>query len=563
MDDKKSRMIGNIILLGLIAAIAYLAIFRRDVLNAVLSPDLHWQIFTAEFIVVLFALLAPLIGARDPDRKAMRMFALFGLGGAFVVTLGSLLSWNFAIPGINLDFTLEYQEACAQAIADGVSSPCNVYAVTPASLLFKLIFLGTAFLAVLGSGKLLDRRTEDDYGELFSLILFATVGMMVAASAKDLIVLFLGIEMASLSSYLLAGFQRDRIGAEAAMKYFLFGAVSSGLTLYGISLLYGVAGSTNIAALGTAITTGGAFDAMSFIAIVFFLGGLGFKISSAPFHLWAPDVYSGSPSPVAGMLAAGSKAMGFAAVFNVFLVGLIGVAQNWQLVVAVVAVVSMFVGNLIALKQNSLRRMLAYSSIAQAGYLLIAVVVAGAAAGTNAFGTHATYALGGGMLHLIVNAAMKLGAFLIVGVLILAGIPDRLEAYKGLSKRNAFLALAMAIFLLSMAGIPPLGGFTSKFVLFSAAVDTAITKQLGWLIWLAVFAVANSAISLYYYVRVIRAMYVEGGDEPAGNPIHVDQSAMVAIGVCAGLILLVGVWPSWFVDVSMDAARSLVAMAMP
>ncbi len=559
METKQKNLVGNLVLLGIIGLLAYMFIFQRDAMNAVFSPDLHWQIFTAEFIIILFALLAPLIGARDPDRKSMRMFALFGLGGAFVVTLGSLLSWNFGIPGINLDFTLEYQEACAQAIADGVNSPCNVYAVTPASLLFKLIFIGTAFLAVLGSGKLLDRRTEDDYGELFSLILFATVGMMVAASAKDLIVLFLGIEMASLSSYLLAGFRRDRIGAEAAMKYFLFGAVSSGLTIYGISLLYGVAGTTNIAALGSALTTGGAFDAVSFIAIVFFLGGLGFKISSAPFHLWAPDVYSGAPSPVAGMLAAGSKAMGFAAVFNVFLVGLIGVAQNWQLAVAVIAVVSMFVGNLIALKQNSLRRMLAYSSIAQAGYLLIAVVVAGAAAATNAYGVHATYAVGGGMLHLIVNAAMKLGAFLIVGALILAGIPDRLEAYKGLSKRNAFLALTMAIFLLSMAGIPPLGGFTSKFVLFSSAIDIAVAKQLGWLIWIAVFAVINSAISLYYYVRVIRAMYVDGGDEPAGAPVTIDQSAKVAIGVCAGVILLVGIWPSWFIDISMEAAASLIA----
>ncbi len=524
--------------------------------------DLHWQIFTAELILLLFALLGPIVGARDPDRKGMRQFALIALGGAFIVTLGTLLSWHWNIPGLGIDFTLQYQQACTDAIAAGVNSPCEVYAVNPATQLFKLIFIGTAFLAVLGSGRVLKGNTENDYGELFSLILFATLGMMVVASARDLIVLLLGIEIASMSSYLLAAFRRDRDGAEAAMKYFLFGAASSGLTLYAISLLYGVAGTTHIAAIGQALTTGGAFDAVSFIAFVFLAAGLGFKISSAPFHLWAPDVYYGSPAPVAGMLAAGSKAMGFAAVFNVFLVGLLGVSQNWQLGMAAIAVASMFTGNLIALQQNSLRRMLAYSSIAQAGYLLIAVVVAGAAAGTNAFGQEATYAVGGGILHLIVNAGMKLGAFLIVGALLLVGIPDRVEAYTGLSKRNAFLAFAMAVFLLSMAGIPPLGGFTSKFVLFSSAVSTGVGKHLGWLIWLAVFAVINSAISLYYYVRVIRNMYVEGEDQ-AAEPVHIDTSAKIAIGVCLALVFVVGIYPTWFIDVSMEAAGSLLAAATP
>lgn len=534
-----------------------------DVLSDILSPDLHWQIFTGELVILLFALLAPIVGAVDPDRKGMRQFALIGLGGSFVITLGTLMGWAFNVPGSSIDFTLQYMDACAAALAEGVRTPCSVYAINPASQLFKLIFLGVAFLAVLGSGRVLRGKPEEDYGEMFSLILFATLGMMVVASAQDLFLLLVGIEIASLSSYLLAGFRRDSIGAEAGMKYFLFGAVSSGLSLYAISLLYGITGTTDIAEIGRQLTTGGGFDAMSIIAAIFLAAGLGFKISSVPFHMWAPDVYYGAPAPVAGMLAAGSKAMGFAAVFNVFLVGLLGVAADWQLAMAAIAVVTMFVGNLIALQQDSLRRMLAYSSIAQAGYILIAVVVAGAAAGTNSFFTEATWAVGGGILHLIVNAAMKLGAFLVVGVLLIAGIPDRMENYKGLSKRSAFLAFAMTIFLLSMAGIPPLGGFTSKFVLFSSAVSTGITKHLGWLIWLAVFAVINSAISLFYYLRVIRTMYVEGDDDAPGTAVGMEGGARVAIGICLALVVLVGVWPEWFINVSMEAAGSLLAAATP
>ncbi len=534
-----------------------------EILSGLFNQPLYWQIWTAELILLVFALLIPLAGAKLPDRLGMRQFAMIGLGGAFLVTLGTLFQWRLDIPGTTIDFTFAYIEACTTAIANNLYSPCEVYAITPATQLFKLVFLGTAFLAVLGSGREMSGKAEEDYGELYSLIIFATLGMMVVASARDLIVLLLGIEIASMSSYLLAGMRRDAIGAEASMKYFLFGAVSSGLTLYAISLLYGVAGSTNIYVIGDALTTGGAFDAISMVAIVFLLGGLGFKISSAPFHQWAPDVYHGAPAPVAGMLAAGSKAMGFAAVISVFLVALLGVAENWQLAMAAIAVASMFVGNLVALKQNSLRRMLAYSSIAQAGYLLIAIVVVGAAAGTNSFATHATWALGGGILHLMVNAAMKLGAFLVVGALLLAGVPDRVESYKGLSKRNAFLAFAFTLFLLSMAGIPPLGGFTSKFVLFGSAVDVAVNHQLGWLLWLAIFAVLNSAISLYYYVRIIRAMYVDEGDEVAGHKINIERGAMIAIGVCMALVVLVGIWPAWFVDVSFEAATSLVAAVVP
>lgn len=500
------------------------------------SIPFEWQAATPEFVVLLFALLAPLVGLWDTDRRGMQQFGLIGIGGAFLLTLGSLFSVTRDLPGTSIDFTLEYI---------GIELGDGAYTITYASQLLKLLFLGVAAVAILGVGRPFKGRVEEDYGEFYSLLLFATLGMMVVASSQDLFLLFLGIETTSMSSYLLAAFRRDRVASEAGLKYFVIGAVSSGMTLFAISLLYGMAGSTKIADLA-AITTGGGFDAVSLIAIVLLLAGLGFKVSSVPFHGWAPDVYSGAPVPVAGVLASASKAMGFIALFNVFLVGLIGVKSNWELAVALLAVITMTVGNLVALQQTNLRRMLAYSSIAQAGYLLIALAV----------GTW--YAVGGGLFHLFVNAAMKLGAFLVVGALLYAGIPDHVDGWRGLGKRSPLLAFAMAIFLLSMAGLPPFGGFASKFVLFSSAIDVTVNNELGWLGWLAVAAVLNSALSLYYYLRVIRAMYVDAPEAGEAEPITVPVGTRVAVGLCLIAVLAMGLWPQPFVEASMRAAQSLL-----
>ncbi len=503
-----------------------------------LLPDLSWQSLTPELVVLLFALLAPIVGLWDTDRRGLQQFAAIGLGGSFLLTLGSLFGATWDIPGTSIDFTLEYLG----------SSLKGAYAVTVASQTLKLLFLGVAFVAVLGVGRPLRGRTEEDWGEFYSLLLFATLGMMVVASAQELFTLFLGIETTSLSSYLLAGFRRDREGAEAGLKYFVIGAISSGATLFAISLLYGMAGTTTLSGIAAAVTEGSGVDAVSVVAIVLLLVGLGFKISMVPFHAWAPDVYNGAPVPVAGMLAAASKAMGFVAIFQVFLVGLGGVKANWELAVALLAVASMFFGNLVAIQQTSLRRMLAYSSIAQAGYLLIAVAVGTA------------YAVGGGILHLFVNAAMKLGAFLVVGALLMVGVPDHLDGWKGLGRRAPFLAFAMTVFLLSMAGLPPLGGFTSKFVLFSGAVDVGVTQDLGWLLWLAGAAVVASAVSLYYYLRVIRTMYVDAAPDGAGR-LEVGSGVAWAVFACLAAVILIGVWPQWFVQAAMEAARSLLGQA--
>ncbi len=513
--------------------------FRVNPLNWVARIPFEWQALTPEFVVLLFALLAPIVALWDTDRRGMQQFALIGMGGSFLLTLGSLLGTAFDIPVSGTDFTLEYIGSTIK----------GVYSVTYASQLFKLIFLGVGVLAIIGMGRPLKGKTEQDWGEFYSLLLFATLGMMVVASAQELFVLFLGIEMASMSSYLLATFRRDRIASEAGLKYFTIGAISSGMTLFAISLIYGMAGTTQIAQLASVITIDSGYDAISLVAIVLLLAGLGFKISSVPFHAWAPDVYSGAPVPIAGVLASASKAMGFIAIFHIFLVGLIGVKGNWQLAVALIATASMFVGNLVAVQQQNVRRMLAYSSIAQAGYILIALAV----------GTW--YAVGGGIFHLMTNAAMKLGAFIIVGALLYLGVPDQVQSYRGLSRKTPFLAFAMTVFLLSMAGLPPLGGFWSKFVLFSAAIDEGVNNDLGWLIWLAVIAVVNSAISLYYYLRLIRAMYVEGQDDHEdAMPLTISLGTKVAVGACLVGVVVMGFYPQWFIDASMHAARSLLRL---
>lgn len=510
-----------------------------DTLINVITPAQDWQVFTGESVILMFALLAPLVALSDTDRKGMQQFALIGLVGGFLITLGTLLDFHYG------RFSFEYISWSAQSAAAG-HPVADVYRVTYASQLFKLLFLGVAIAAVIGIGRPLKGKAEEDYGEFYSLLLFATLGMMVVASAQDLFLLFLGIETTSMSSYLLAAFRRDRIGAEAGLKYFVVGAISSGMVLFAISLLYGMAGTTRIAGLAT-LTTSGGFDAASLLPIVLLLAGLGFKVSSVPFHAWAPDVYSGAPVPVVGVLASASKAMGFLAIAQVFVVGLFNVKQNWELAVALLAAITMFVGNLVALQQQNLRRMLAYSSIAQAGYLLIAIAV----------GTW--YALGGGIFHLMVNAAMKLGAFLVVGGLLYAGVPDHVDGVKGLGKRAPLLAFALTVFLFSMAGLPPFGGFASKFVLFSSAVDVGVTQDLGWLVILAAVAVLNSAISLYYYLRVVRAMYVETGSDE--SRIEVGLGTKVSVTLCLLAVLLMGFWSQPFVAASMKAARSLLGLA--
>jgi len=396
--------------------------------------------------------------------------------------------------------------------------------------------------------------------------------------------LFVGLELTSLSSYALVAHRKSSDTAtEAGAKYFLIGAFSSALAVYGMSLVYGAANTLNLEELRT--TVGGLDSAWSnslFVASMFLLAEFGFKIAAVPFHAWAPDVYQGAPTPVTTFLAAASKIAGFVVLFKVFLVGLIGIQDDWRILVAIVAVATMTLGNLVAISQTSFRRMLAYSSIAQAGYILIALPIVFAerdASGTMIYDDAAVLALAAAMAHLIIHIFMKGGAFLTLTALDQKGYSDDIRTVKGLAWRRPWVALALAIFMFSLAGLPPLAGFWSKFWLFGAAVQSGLANGPSWLIALAVAGVFNSALSLYYYLRIVRYMFVpdqpedevssttesdDGGNQQQthsdtdnhtkrgpikdinrdnGEPLPLSASAPIAISaflVCVGIPILFG-----------------------
>lgn len=434
------------------------------------------------------------------------------------------------------------------------------------SLFFQIVFMSVALLVVLATKSYIQPH-EPHQAEYYALIFLSLVGMMLVASATDLFVLYLSFELTSLSTFALVGFRKkDTKSTEAALKFFIFGALSSAIILFGISILYGVAGNvaspadfevglTSFSVLGPLMARGVAdFEPPIVIGIVFLIAGFGFKVATVPFHMWAPDVYEGSPTTITAYLAAGSKKLGVVALFKVFLTVLLAVAVDWIVAVAVLAVITQTIGNILAIPQRSVKRMLAYSSIAQAGYIIIALVVGtvayGAASGSVEYDI-ATYSLAGGMYHVLTHAIMKSGAFLVVAATAVLAVGENIEDFRGLGRRMPFMALALTVFLLSLAGIPPFGGFFSKFVLFSSAVYASSINE--WFLTLAIAGVLNSALSLYYYARVIRAMYMQ--DPVSADKIEVPAPFTVAVGLAFLAIIATGIFAQPFIAYLQEAAR--------
>jgi proton-translocating NADH-quinone oxidoreductase chain N len=473
---------------------------------------------TPEIILVLFALALPALGMAFKSSKVLAAFSLAGIGLAGV---SAAMMWN----DLGTPFVFG----------------SGLIRVDQFAILFMFIFLAVATYVILASAAFV--KDDKHQPEYFALILLATVGMMVVASSTDLFALFIGIELTSLSSYALVGFRkRDVKGAEAATKYFIIGAFSSGFTLFGISLIYGFAHTTSFAGINAFLSAGPiANPEVMWLAMIMVVVGFGFKVAMVPFHMWAPDVYEGAPTTITAMLAAGSKKMGFVALFKFFLLGIIAMKADWELLVAILAIITMTVGNVVAIQQTNIKRMLAYSSIAQAGYILMAIPV-----GTE-------YALTGGMFQILTHAFMKGGAFIIVATLATCAVGESIQSYRGLGKRAPFLAFSMTIFLLALAGIPPLAGFWSKFVLFSAPINAATTGA-DWMIWLSVAAIINSAISLFYYVRIIKYMYVEKGETE--EKIKAPLSMLAAVAICLVAVIGIGLWPDPVIEVLKQAARA-------
>jgi NADH-quinone oxidoreductase subunit N len=402
---------------------------------------------------------------------------------------------------------------------------------------FRLIFLSGAALTALFAA---DSPTLGKRGEFYALLLLSTLGMSLMSAAYDLMMIYLAIETTSIPLYVLAGFLReDQKSPEAGIKYLLFGAMTSAVMLFGFSLLYGFTGETRLDLLvsaaksGTSVVLGDLPTLVYLLPVMLILVGLSFKISAVPFHFWAPDVYEGAPTPVAGFLSTASKAAGFAVLLRMLVV----VFPDWTILIAILSAASMTVGNLLALAQKNIKRLLAYSSIAQAGYMLV-----GLAAGNELGASAVVYYLAA---YLVTNLA----AFGIVTLVGKTTGSDEISSYAGLSRRSPGLALALLAALLSLGGVPPFAGFFGKLLVFGSAIKAGM-------LWLAILGVLNSVLGLYYYLMVLKAVYL-GRSEEDSKPLKVSPAWTTALVIAVvGVIVLGFVFSPWY-GLAESAARTL------
>jgi NADH-quinone oxidoreductase subunit N len=407
----------------------------------------------------------------------------------------------------------------------------SMFSVDPFATFFKLLFVVTIAMVTLLSDDYL-RRSRYSPWEYYSLMAFALCGMMFMVSGIHLATIYVGLELMSLSSYILAGyFKNEQKSTEAAMKYFILGAVSSAILLYGISLIFGVTGTLSLRGIGLAMATQVTNDALMF-GVMMLAAGLCFKIAAAPFHMWTPDVYEGAPTPITAFLSTASKAAAFAIFARIFYIALGHFQLDWQTVLATIAALSMVVGNLAAITQDNVKRMLAYSSIGHAGYVLLGII------------SVSEMGLRGVLVYSVVYVFATLGIWATVLMMErneYAG--ETVDDFNGLHKRAPFWAFAMIVFLLSLGGIPPTSGFIGKYFLFYAAVGAGYG-------WLAVVALLMSAVSMFFYFRLVMAMYLrDGKDEaPAGG-----GSLKLVAAVCLVITILIGILPSRFIE---EAGRS-------
>jgi NADH-quinone oxidoreductase subunit N len=415
-------------------------------------------------------------------------------------------------------------------------------------LFFSMIFLLATGLTILSSMGYLPKlkvSVSEHEGEYYGLLLFACVGMMFMAAGTNMITIFIGLETMSISSYMLAGFiKSDRRSNEAALKYFLLGAFSTGFLLYGMALLYGATGTLDLKDIADFIAKSQLLShPMLLGAIGLLIVGLGFKIASVPFHMWTPDVYEGAPTPITAFMAVGVKAASFAAFLRIFGYALPAVKPHWQEVIWILAVLTMTLGNVVAIVQDNIKRMLAYSSIAHAGYILVALVAI-----TGKPGDLASSSI---LFYLLAYTLMNIGAFCVV-ILYGRKAEDNLNipSYAGMGYQFPLLGASMALFMFSMAGIPPTAGFVAKFYVFSAAIKEGF-------IWLAIIGVLNSVVSVYYYLRVTVMIYMKPREQDAPQSLFFNPAVSLATVLTAAGVLLLGILPGPFITIAKQSVMHI------
>ena len=466
-------------------------------------------LFTPEITLAVFAVLVILLDLGVQQKNTLRSVSLSGL---VIAGAASVAMWGGDHPAL---FN-------------------NMLAVDNFALFFKFLFAGIAFLVILASADYVDKFSRFQ-GEYYAMILLSTLGMMLMAATADLISLYIALELTSISLYVLVGFLKDRKSTEASLKYLLLGALASAVLLYGMALVFGATGQTQLGAIAQSIqamSLEGLLDSPALLmGIVLLVAGFGFKIAAVPFQMWVPDVYEGAPTPVTAYLSVASKAAGFAIILRVFF-SAFGIPEwlslNWGVIFAVLAVISMIIGNVVAIPQANIKRMLGYSSIAQAGYLMVGLATLGFAPAVAIEGQSTI------LFFLASYALTNLGAFIVVIVISNKIDSDEIADYAGMGKRAPVLALALTLCLISLIGMPPAAGFMAKFYIFRAAV-------MNDLLWLVVIAVLNSVISAYYYLRVVKVMWL--GQPASGENVPSSGAPRLALFLCCVGVLLLGIIP--------------------
>lgn len=471
-----------------------------------------WHLLMVEFLTAALGLTLLIVGLLVPstERRGISYLATAGLIGLLMVTFG--------------------MRSVSGVILDG-------YVVDPYSSFFKVLFLAAALLTAVCSYEYI-KKMGYNQGEYYALMVMATLGMMVMTSSTELISLYIGLELMTITFYILVGFNlKNAKSAEAGIKYILLGAMSSAILLYGLSLVYGATGSTVIQQISQAVLERGASPAL-ILGMVFLLAGFAFKITAVPFHMWSPDVYEGAPTPITGFLSVASKAAGFAALLRIFYVAMPDLYNYWVQIFVVLTVLTVVLGNVVAIPQTNIKRLLAYSSISQAGYMLLGII------------SLSTLGISAVMYYAMLYVFGNMGAFMVATAFYNNERSDELKDYSGLARRSPLLATVMLFSLLSLAGIPPMAGFVGKLYLFMSVIDRGY-------IWLAILSIFMSMVSVYYYLLVAKVMYL-GKPPEASKPLLVPSNLQVAMLVSFLVLLFLGIYPTPLTSFALNSAVTLL-----